>query len=411
MNIVVFEDSIQDTLRLKKILKNHETMFFKSLSKGKDLNQADLILLDMHLENGEKGWELLAQAHKIEAPIVVMTSFGEIKSAVKALQLGAKSYLEKPLQWEDLSPFLTLNLKTNWENICFQSNSPCATLVEELNLLAPGNHTLFLHGPSGSGKEVFAQSIHLNSPRASENFVAINCGSLQGNLLESELFGHQKGAFTGASQNAVGKIQHANHGTLFLDEIGELSLSSQTRLLRVIQEKKITPVGSRDEIPVDFRLLCATHKDLKAMVSKGLFREDLYYRIAVFTLNIPSLHSRIMDLAMLAQKIWAQFSSKTKLSQADISILKKYTWPGNIRQLKNILEQYSVYQKLGRPIGHLIPAPETSHLSLKQKHKLEQAQEFHKVLAKCGNNKSRAAKELGLPRGTFVYKLKKLQLD
>lgn len=318
--------------------------------------------------------------------------------------------------------------KPRFSNLLFSNNSPMKKIAEFLYPLAQRPSNVFIQGESGVGKEVLAQSIHTNSKFSQENFVAINCGAINPQLIDSELFGHTKGSFTGADKDSIGKIRQAHNGTLFLDEIGELPLVAQTRLLRVLQERKVTPVGSTQEIPVNFRLICATHKNLENMVETGDFREDLYYRICVFKINIPNLNQRFMDIPIIAQHLWSSLlKSDQTLSQKlgslnnhELSLLQNHTWKGNIRELKNTLEQFTLYKDLGQnleqlltPLIHKVERTESvlkNPADLETDYAEKEKMQILFTLEKTGWNKSKTARELGLSRNTLLRRLESYQV-
>lgn len=310
-----------------------------------------------------------------------------------------------------------------WPEIPRARSSPMQGILELLDLLRENRSPIMLIGESGTGKEVMARAIHRHSNRAAEAFVAINCGAIPESLIESELFGSMKGAFTGASQDRPGKIRQAHKGTLFLDEIGELSPLAQTRLLRVLQERCVSPVGSSEEIPVDFRLLCASHRNLEKMVQEGLFREDLYYRLVVFPISLPSLRERSMDIPALAQQLWQEILRENQqeapeLSEQEIEFLKKQSWPGNIRQFRHALERYSIYQKLGWSLAKACaPLESTQNMESarteapKQRWFTKEQERILESLESHRFNKSKCAESLGMSRGSFLRYLKKIGLE
>lgn len=300
-----------------------------------------------------------------------------------------------------------MNISLILDDLCCANNSPMEYVAKQISYLAPRNGSVLITGESGSGKEVIAHRLHFSSKTPDGPFVAVNCGSLPPNLIGSELFGYQKGAFTGADREHPGKIRLAQGGTLFLDEIAELPLESQATLLRVLQEKKVCPLGGELEEDVDFRLVCATHRNLQEEMMKGNFRSDLYYRIAVFELELPPLRKRLMDVPLLADKLWMKIqnreqSAEKPLNSREKQILQKNRWPGNIRQLANVLERYLAFRPFGENLENLLPAgpkPETP---------IDLGPELLKeTLYKNGYNQSRSARSLGLSRGAFLHRLKK----
>jgi transcriptional regulator with PAS, ATPase and Fis domain len=283
------------------------------------------------------------------------------------------------------------------------ANSPYNQLIPLIKKLALSDSPILIKGETGSGKERMARFLHEFSNHNTKPWSALNCAALNDHLLESELFGHTKGSFSGASHDYIGRLRSVNGGTLFLDEIAELSLSAQAKLLRVLQEKMVCPVGSFNEYPVQFRLICATHKNLQTLVKSGMFREDLYYRIHIIPVSLPSLRERKMDLEILANNIWRQLSDnqESKLNQAEIKQLAQYNWPGNIRELANILEQYFMFRELGVSLNEILP------ISINKFHQ-KNPEKLHYLLQDCGNNRSLLARKLGISRGSINYQLKKI---
>jgi two-component system response regulator AtoC len=323
----------------------------------------DIVFLDIYLQK-YNGISILEEIKKefIDLPVIMITGFADVNIAVKAMKLGAHDFLLKPLELEHLKLLIeriianlelkkeVLKLKSiNSEEIItpefFGKNRKVQMLVRSAQKLAKTDTTILLQGESGTGKEEFAKFIHQNSPRANENLVRINCGSIPRELAESELFGHEKGAFTGASQKTkLGKFELADKGTILLDEIGELSMDLQVKLLRVLQEKKFYRVGGEKEISVDVRVIAATNKNLEEEVSKGNFREDLFYRLNVANINIPPLRERKDDIPLLAYSFVDEFSHKFGIAVSEISpeaieLFQNYYWKGNIRELRNVIER------------------------------------------------------------------------
>ncbi|MDR0516375.1 MAG: sigma-54 dependent transcriptional regulator [Fibromonadaceae bacterium] len=276
-----------------------------------------------------------------------------------------------------------------------------------LKIAAQSDIPVLLTGESGSGKEVAARSLHYAGKRKNRAFVAVNCGAISPGLAESLFCGHSKGAFTGASSEQQGFVKAANGGTLFLDEVAELSLDIQKTLLRVLQEKSVIPVGEQREIKVDFRLVCATHRDLPSLVAKGCFREDLYFRISTMPIRIPPLRERLCDLRSIAESIW---QGSEPLSNWHLATLQKYSWPGNIRQLKNVLERYALLKNHGFELDSLIEAEfEHCRFSLRENPPKYRPSpiEINEEIQSCNGNKSHAAKKLGISRSGLYYKMRK----
>jgi two-component system response regulator PilR (NtrC family) len=322
----------------------------------------DLILTDLKMQ-GMSGMELMEQvlARDPQQCVVMMTAHGTVDSAVEAMKKGAFDYLEKPLERDDL----ILTLQRAFERInLLRENRLLHKRLEEtatipniigdhpkirevfriINKIAPTGSTVLIYGESGTGKELVARAIHDRSPRKDQPFFAINCAAIPDTLMESELFGHEKGSFTGAGSRELGLFEAAHKGTVFLDEIGEMSVSMQAKLLRAIQEKEIRRVGGKVNIPIDVRIISATNRDLEAEIRKGAFREDLFYRLNVIRINLPSLRERGSDIVALADFFVRKYSTATGIplkgiSRPALKILMNYTWPGNVRQLESVIER------------------------------------------------------------------------
>ncbi len=302
-----------------------------------------------------------------ELAVVLVTGYGSIESAVEAMRVGADDYLTKPVDLYELRQRVMnliekqqlreevtslrqqLDKRYGFESIIGHS-APMERLFEQMQLVAPTRSTVLVVGESGTGKELVAAAIHRASPRRNERFLAINCGAIPPDILESELFGHERGSFTGAIARKIGKFELAHRGTLFLDEISELYPELQVKLLRVLEERQIMRVGGGEVIPVDFRLLAATNRDLERVVAEGKFREDLYYRLKVVTLRIPPLRERPEDVPLLAEHFLALFAEEhgkppKRLAPEALELLARFPWPGNVRQLKNVIESVVVFHQ------------------------------------------------------------------
>ncbi len=326
----------------------------------------DAIVSDVRMPEMD-GYEFL-RAVRVEhpnLPFLLVTAYAEVEDAVAALQEGADDYLTKPVKMQELRQRVQLQLERRvlseenrrlhqrlektfgFEGIV--GHSPAMEqLLERLRVAAPTRSTVLIVGESGTGKELVANALHQNSPRSKGPFVAINCGAIPGEILESELFGHEKGAFTGAHQKRIGLIERASGGTLFLDEISELSPDLQVKLLRVLEERHIMRVGGAVQIPVDFRLVAATNRDLAKWVDTGRFRQDLFYRLKVVTLAIPPLRERREDIALFVQHFLEYFNTELDRSvhgvhPAVLSALKRQQWPGNVRELRNLIESMVLF--------------------------------------------------------------------
>ena len=372
-----------------------------------DTEHFDLCLTDMRLPDGD-GIEMVryVQQKHPDIPIAVITAHGNMELAVKALKAGAFDFVSKPVDIQILrnlvSSATTLPTESNGSPVkdktTITGQSPVvASITKKIAKLARSQAPVFIHGESGSGKERVARMIHEQGSRASAPFVPVNCGAIPAELMESEFFGHIKGSFTGAGNDKEGLFQAANGGTLFLDEVAELPLNMQVKLLRAIQEKAVRPVGAEHEIPVDVRILSASHKNLEQLVSEGQFRQDLYYRINVIDLTVPSLHDRIKDIPLLARQILQSIANKSGLehppgiSDGAIEALQNYPFPGNVRELENILER--AYALAENSIINV------DDLGLMQ------------ALEKTRWNKTAAAKLLGLSLRQLRYRLEKFGID
>jgi two-component system, NtrC family, response regulator HydG len=398
----------------------------------------DVALVDIRMP-GTDGIELQRRMHQVDPDLIVimMTGYAAVDTAVTALKNGAYDYLTKPLDPDDVAHLVQNALshrRATEENARLKevvtSTAPQITdiigqgpamkkVLAEVETVAPTDATVLITGESGTGKEVVARAIHSNSPRRFHPLVAIHCGALTETLLESELFGHEKGAFTGAQYRKKGKFEIAEGGTVFLDEIGDISLKTQTDLLRVLQEREITRVGGQHTIKVDFRCVAATNKDLEAMIRDGRFRPDLYYRLNVFRILLPPLRERREDIPLLVRHFVDKYAATmnkrvTSVSPAAMTLLQQYDWPGNVRELENAIERAMVVvsgNQLDVENFSLRPAePSTAILPDALAHAtLEEVEKSHilRVLEECAFNQTRAADTLKIDRVTLHNKLKK----
>lgn len=401
----------------------------------------DLVLMDVRMPK-KSGLEALKEikVHNPAVPVLIMTAFSEVAAAVEAIKSGAYDYLTKPLDFEKLKVVLRnvfAHVGLIRENATL-SRSLAATeaqtgmvgrsesmraLWEMVRTIAPTDATVLITGESGTGKELVAKAVHAASRRARGPFVAVNCAALTESLLASELFGHEKGAFTGADKKHEGHFLKADGGTIFLDEIGEMPLSMQVKLLRVIQEREVLSVGGNKAVPVDVRIIAATNRDLAKEVAAGTFRQDLYYRLNVVTLALPPLRERADDIPLLAQHFMARFADKNNknikgFTPGAMDRLVRYAWPGNVRELENVIERASILL-LGEHISErelperfaasqgdaLTDALTTDCPTLED---VERAV-ILKTLKRFGGNKTEAAKALGITRKTLHAKLSKYQ--
>ncbi|MCF8092274.1 MAG: sigma-54 dependent transcriptional regulator [Desulfotignum sp.] len=406
----------------------------------------DIVLLDMKMKR-MSGMEALSQIRQYNPslPVIMMTAYSSVDTAVEALKIGAYDYLTKPLDFDKLK--LTIErileriflqsenktLKERLKSTAFHHNilgksQAMAALLDTLNMVAPTDANVLVTGESGTGKELVSAALHDNSPRKNGPFVRINCAAITQTLLESELFGHARGAFTGAEQKRKGKFLQADKGSILLDEIGEMSLPMQAKLLRVLQEKEITPVGSDESIKVDVRVIAATNRDLKTMAEKGEFRQDLFFRLNVVTLDIPPLRSRPEDIPELALHFLELFSQKNRreikgFAPDAMDTMIRYAWPGNVRELMNAIERAVVLARADYitrtdlPFGAVddgsqafetgLAAGNLGNIRLSRIEK----EAVLSTLAAAGGNKSETARRLGITRKTLLKKLKQYGKD
>ncbi len=412
-----------------------------------DAESFDVVLTDLKMA-GKSGMKVIDRAIQLpNRPVcIMMTAYGTVDVAVEAMKRGAYDFLTKPVNLEKLELLIgralevrktkeentdlheRLDKKYSFEGIIGESGS-LAAVLERVRLVAPANTTVLLEGETGTGKELIAQSLHQNSNRAREPFVAVHCAALPSNLLESELFGHEKGAFTGASEKRIGRFEAAHGGTLFLDEIGEIDASTQVKLLRFLESKTFERVGSIQPVQVDVRLVCATNKDLRAMVRKGEFREDLYFRLDVVKIELPPLRDRVDDIPLLLGHFLDQFAEENNLPKINLttkalSVLQAYRWPGNIRELRNFCENLVVLKQGGEVNEYdldprfthtqepdadgedaLTPmyAPPSGLLSKEENEK----RLLRNALVQSHGNRTKAAQLMGISRRTLHRKLVK----
>ena len=417
-------------LTLDRMDINTETATDVRSAKEKFANHKfDLCLTDMRLPDGN-GLELVEwmQTNASGVPVAVITAHGNIETAVQALKLGAFDFISKPLDLQNLRNIVRSALKLGEAGSDAGSrllgDSPTMQQLREMvGKVARSQAPVHISGESGTGKELVARLIHDSGPRKEGPFVPVNCGAIPAELMESEFFGHRKGSFTGAVKDKVGLVESANSGTLFLDEIADLPLAMQVKLLRVIQEKTVRPVGSSAEEPVDARILSATHRNLADMVANGDFREDLYYRINVIELHVPALRERGADILALARHILERLgSADARLEESAKTALMQYPFPGNVRELENMLERAVTLSPTGTITEadlHLRPMksedsdepPMATGTGLGDHIEDVQRQAIVDALEKTRYNKTAAAKLLGLSFRQLRYRIKKLGID
>ena len=401
----------------------------------------DIVLMDMRMVN-MSGMEALEAIHQYNPslPVVIMTAYSSVETAVNALKKGACDYLTKPLDFEKLKLTMARILESIYlkqENETLKQrlgkgfdrkriigrSAAINTLLDTVEMVASSDATILITGASGTGKELIAEAVHFNSPRKAAPFVRINCAAITETLLESELFGHERGAFTGAERQRKGRFREAHGGSILLDEIGEMTLAMQAKLLRVLQEKEVTPVGGDKNIKVDVRVIASTNRDLADMVSKGTFREDLFFRLNVVRLSIPALGERREDVPELALYFLKEFAEKNHrdikgFAPEAMEAMICYAWPGNVRELMNCVErcvvltrsQYITFGDLPFASGNEETEDQpgqVSHLPMKDIPLVEVEREaVLQTLDSAGGNRSEAARRLGITRKTLLKKLK-----
>ena len=386
----------------------------------------DICLTDMRLPDGD-GLELVEwmQSNASGVPVAVITAHGNVETAVQALKLGAFDFISKPLDLGNLRTIVENALRVrapgkNGGSKLLGESKRMYDLREMIERVAQSQAPVHISGESGTGKELVARMIHDCGPRAEAPFVPVNCGAIPAELVESEFFGHRKGAFTGAVNDKAGLVQCARDGTLFLDEIADLPLAMQVKLLRVIQEKKVRPVGASQEESVDVRILSATHRNLSQMVADGDFREDLYYRINVIELHVPALRKRGDDILLLAEHILGRLNNSMGLDDDARNALLGYAFPGNVRELENMLERAVTLCTSGRISADDLHMRDSKAASgarpalagrLGEQVEDVQRQAIVDALEKTRYNKTAAAKLLGLSFRQLRYRIKKLDIE
>lgn len=400
-----------------------------------------LVILDLRLPDMD-GLDVLKEAKAInpKLPVIMLTAHGTIETAIEAMKIGAADYITKPFDLEELKlvikqnllviqletevSFLRSELTGKYGNIVAQSKI-MQEIIALIERVAHSNASVLITGESGTGKEVAAVAIHQNSPRQNKPFIPVNCAALPEQLLESELFGHERGAFTGATARKLGRFELADKGTIFLDEIAEMSLNMQAKLLRVLQEKSFERVGGTETLSVDVRVIAATNRQLDEAIKKGQFREDLFYRLNVIHIHLPPLRERKEDIPLLARHFVRKYGAAYqvgKISPAAMEMLCNYHWPGNVRELQNVIERSAIIcrgteikpEHLPRELNapqHLssdivIDFPE-SGISLEELEK----ELILKALEKSGGNQTKAAQLLGITRSALLYRSQKYDIN
>ena len=438
LSILIVEDDITFSLMLTTWL-GKKGFVVRSSSSVSDAKRRlgeeafDLVISDLRLPDSD-GIDLLKwlKSTHPSLPLIMMTSYAEIQTAVQAMKLGAADYIAKPLNPDELLGKIKELVRVEEKaparapvpsapDLYIEGQSQAARqLYEHVRLVAPTDMSVLVTGASGTGKEYIARRIHEQSNRSKAPFVAVDCGAIPKELAASEFFGHVKGSFTGAIENKTGAFVAAQGGTIFLDEIGNLTYEVQVQLLRALQERKVKPIGSNQEIAINVRLISATNENLRQAIEKGDFREDLYHRINEFTIRIPDLKERKEDLLLFANHFLDLANSELRkdiigFDNDTMQLFQSYSWPGNLRQMKNVIK-YATLLATGRYITRKeLPEELTenlpSHANIQLKNVEHERDLIRKALQECGNNKTRAAQLLGIDRKTLYNKLKIYQLD
>ena len=438
LSILIVEDDITFSLMLTTWL-GKKGFVVRSSSSVSDAKRRlgeeafDLVISDLRLPDSD-GIDLLKWLKNTHPslPLIMMTSYAEIQTAVQAMKLGAADYIAKPLNPDELLGKIKELVRVEEKaparapvpsapDLYIEGQSQAARqLYEHVRLVAPTDMSVLVTGASGTGKEYIARRIHEQSNRSKAPFVAVDCGAIPKELAASEFFGHVKGSFTGAIENKTGAFVAAQGGTIFLDEIGNLTYEVQVQLLRALQERKVKPIGSNQEVAINVRLISATNENLRQAIEKGDFREDLYHRINEFTIRIPDLKERKEDLLLFANHFLDLANSELQkdiigFDNDTMQLFQSYSWPGNLRQMKNVIK-YATLLATGRYITRKeLPEELTenlpSHANIQLKNEEHERDLIRKALQECGNNKTRAAQLLGIDRKTLYNKLKIYQLD
>jgi DNA-binding NtrC family response regulator len=422
--------------------EGYECLATRSIEEAEPLlseGPFDLALLDIYIGQAN-GLEFLERLKTLqpECKCVVMTAHASVETVARSVAGGALEYLSKPLLIDELLALLKKLTgprrtpspapKDSFapESAIIGRSPKMLEVYRAVARVAPSTASVLITGASGSGKELVARAIHAHSTRADKPFTPINCGSFPETILESELFGHEKGAFTGADTTRSGLFEATNNGTIFLDEISETSLGFQVKLLRVLQEHKVRRVGSNTFLPIDVRIVAATNKDLSTLIRAGQFREDLYYRLSVVTIQLPSLEERAEDIPLLVQHFLERFNQRNErqvnISDEAVKLLASMSWPGNVRELENLIERLAIFAATDEISAEEVErersrrseatsAPDNSTASLPGKLEEMERQEILRALRESGGNKSLAARKLGIERKTLYEKARRLAID
>ncbi|BEP27766.1 sigma-54-dependent transcriptional regulator [Helicovermis profundi] len=439
-NILIVEDERNLALLIKRVLEKegYNALLAENGKKALEIleiNSIDIIITDIKMPE-MTGIELLSKIKSVDSSIevIIMTAFATLETAINAIKMGARDYIRKPFNLEEIvkavkktelvfkeNDFINTN-QSDFENLMVSTSPKMKELVKMIDKISKSVATVYINGETGVGKELVARAIHENSDRKDNPFIKVNCSALPETLLESELFGYEKGAFTGAYSQKLGRFELADGGTIFLDEIGDISPLIQLKLLRVLQQKELERLGGTTTIPLDVRIITATNKNLEELVSKGVFRKDLYYRLNVIPLFVPPLRDRLEDL----EELFEIFISKTStihqkgckiLSEEAKTCLKSYKWPGNVRELENIIERVIVITD-GNVIGKEdLPdrilnlkkdSNENKLINLKES---VEEEAIRKALKECNNNITKASEKIGLSRRSMHRKINKYNIQ
>ncbi|WP_100616236.1 sigma-54-dependent transcriptional regulator [Confluentibacter citreus] len=444
-NILLIEDDVTFSEMLKHFLERHKYEVDLSYNIKNALTLLkkqtyDLVFTDLRLPDGD-GISLLKEIKnsKKDIPVVLMTSYAEVSTAVQAMKQGAFDYISKPFNPDEVLEVISNALDVKKTDMVISKvsskkdhshasadfvegiSAASKTLKEYIHLVAPTDMSVLITGESGTGKEVVAKNIHLKSLRKDKPFIAVDCGAIPKEIASSEFFGHKKGSFTGAIDDKIGHFEAANGGTLFLDEVGNLTYENQVQLLRALQERKVKPIGSNDEVFVDIRLITATNEDLLHAVDKGDFREDLYHRLNEFSIKVPNLKDRNDDLILYAdfflEKANKQLNkSIVGFSKDVLTLFQSYNWPGNLRELSNIIKRATLLTQTDVIHKHVLPdelvhSNKNSITPNKFSAKENEKELIISALQEVGNNKTKAAELLNITRKTLYNKIKEYSLS
>jgi DNA-binding NtrC family response regulator len=450
--IVEDKESMARMLRETLELEGYEIIIARDGAEGIRIireNKADVVLTDLKLPRKD-GIEVLkiSKDENPLIPVIVMTAFGSVETAVNAIKLGAYDFITKPIDTDYLLLLIKRSLKNRrlvTENLLLKDalsyqvripdiigKSPSMIKVaEDIQKVSATKTTVLLSGESGTGKELFARAIHDLSPRREYPFIPMNCAAIPGELLESELFGYEKGAFTGAGERKPGKFELANKGTIFLDEIGEMDMALQTKVLRALQEGEIDRVGGTNPVRVDIRIIAASNRDLEAAVAENTFRQDLFYRISVFPINIPPLRDRKEDIPLLAEYFISKYAAEMNIPVKDIAgdavdILKSYSWKGNVRELENVIERTMILCEgktiTQKDIRASLPAATSESIGdiamdgtldevAKEALRIAESRRIRRALEDTHGNKTKASEILKVSYKTLLTKIKDYKIE